>query len=96
MRTSASQLILRALHLGETRVTATIKVNRTPSPGMGNLMPPKNPIDERDIDELLASLTDRQIADLFNLSEEAVAKIRRQRRAGGSAKSGDDTQLDSH
>lgn len=58
---------------------------------MGNLMPPKNPIDERDIDELLASLTDRQIADLFDMSEEAVAKIRRQRRMVGSGNSGDET-----
>lgn len=60
-------------------------------PRMGNLMPPKNPIDERDIDELLASLTDRQIADLFDMSEEAVAKIRRQRRMVGSGNSGDET-----
>lgn len=58
---------------------------------MGNLMLPKNPIDERDIDELLASLTDRQIADLFHLSEETVAKIRRQRRLVGSGKLGDDS-----
>ena len=54
-------------------------------------MPPNPPIDERDIDELLASLTDRQIADLFDLSEEAVAKIRRQRRGGGSENSGGHT-----
>jgi hypothetical protein len=50
-------------------------------------MPPKNPIDERDIDDLLASLTDRQIADLFDMPEEAVAKIRRQRRADNSGDS---------
>ena len=53
------------------------------NPCMRILMTQKALIDERDIDELLASLTDRQIAELFALSEEAVAKIRRQRRGGG-------------
>jgi hypothetical protein len=44
-------------------------------------MPTRRPIDERDIDELLASLTDRQIADLFGGSEAEIAAIRRQRRS---------------
>ncbi len=46
-----------------------------------NRMPPTRPIDERDIDGLLARLSDRQIADLFGLPEESVAALRRQRRA---------------
>ena len=44
-------------------------------------MPTKRLIDERDIDDLLASLTDRQIAGLFGMPEAEVATIRRQRRA---------------
>ena len=47
-------------------------------------MPQKCPIDERDVDELLASLTNRQIADLFAMTEESVAQLRRQRRAAKS------------
>ena len=46
-------------------------------------MLPKSPIDERDLDNLLASLTDRQIAALFGMTEENVANIRRLRRASG-------------
>jgi len=38
-------------------------------------------IDERNIENLLASLTDRQIAGLFEMSEEAVTLIRRQRQS---------------
>jgi len=44
------------------------------------LMSPEKPIDERDIDDLLESLTDRQIADLFEMSDEVVAIMRRKRR----------------
>lgn len=43
-------------------------------------MSPEKPIDERDIDQLLEVLTDRQIADLFDMSDEAVARLRRDRR----------------
>lgn len=38
------------------------------------------PIDERDVDKLLAMLMDRQIADLFDMTEDEVARIRRSRR----------------
>ena len=37
-------------------------------------------IDERDIDRLLAALTDRQIANLFDIEESEVSRIRKSRR----------------
>ncbi len=37
-------------------------------------------IDERDIDRLLAALTDRQIAELFGMSEVEVSQLRRAQR----------------
>jgi hypothetical protein len=43
-------------------------------------MPRRRSIDERDIDDLLASLTDRQIAGLFDIPEAEVAVLRRERR----------------
>ena len=39
-------------------------------------MAPPRKIDERDVDGLLAALTDRQIADLFEMSEFDVAELR--------------------
>ena len=42
-------------------------------------MPKPRPIDERDIDKLLAGLTDRQIAHLYNQDERDIAKLRRER-----------------
>ena len=43
-------------------------------------MAPPREIDERDIDRLLAALTDRQIADLFEMPELEVSKLRLSRR----------------
>ncbi len=57
-------------------------------------MSAKRSIDERDIDDLLASLTDRQIAELFGMSEAEVATIRRERRAGQTHASPDPDQDD--
>lgn len=37
-------------------------------------------IDERDVDQLLAALTDRQIAELFGMSEADVFDLRQSRR----------------
>lgn len=37
-------------------------------------------IDERDIDQLLAALSDRQIANLFEMEEQEVFRLRKQRR----------------
>jgi hypothetical protein len=54
-----------------------------------NCMPNRRSIDERDIDDLLASLTDRQIAELFAMPEREVAALRRQRRAAVSHPSRD-------
>lgn len=48
-------------------------------------MAPRRPIDERDIDDLLASLTDRQIADLFEMTEAEVSSLRRQWKREGEA-----------
>lgn len=42
-------------------------------------MPNRRNIDERDIDKLLAALTDTQIASLFGMSEIEVFKLRRAR-----------------
>ena len=61
---------------------------------MEKLMPPKRFIDERDIDDLLASLTDRQIAGLFGMPEAEVATIRRARRASQTHVSPDPDQDD--
>ena len=44
-------------------------------------MAPRREIDERDIDRLLAALTDRQIADLYGMSELEVSRLRQSRRA---------------
>ncbi len=62
-------------------------------------MASKRPIDERDIDDLLASLTDRQIAKLFGMSDAEVAALRRDRRlktdgAGDSDKANGSGDLD--
>lgn len=38
-------------------------------------------IDERDIDRLLAALTDRQIAQLYGMTEFEVSQLRQARRA---------------
>jgi len=61
---------------------------------MEKLMPTKRLIDERDIDDLLASLTDSQIAGLFGVPEAEVATIRRRRRAGQTHASPDPNQGD--
>ena len=37
-------------------------------------------IDERDVDQLLAALSDRQIAELFGMSEMEVFDLRQSRR----------------
>lgn len=42
-------------------------------------MPERRDIDERDIDHLLAALTDLQIAALFGMPEEEVFKLRQSR-----------------
>ena len=39
-------------------------------------MAPPRKIDERDVDGLLAALTDRQIADLFKMTESDVSELR--------------------
>ena len=43
-----------------------------------NMSTPKA-IDEKDIDKLLACLTDRQIARLYNQDERDIAKLRQER-----------------
>jgi hypothetical protein len=43
-------------------------------------MPGRRDIDERDIDRLLAALTDTQVAALFGMSEIEVYQLRRNRR----------------
>jgi len=43
-------------------------------------MTARREIDERDIDQLLAALSDHQIAELFGLTEFEVFELRRQRR----------------
>ena len=43
------------------------------------LMPSRRDIDERDIDRLLAALTDTQIASLYDMSEIEVFRLRRAR-----------------
>lgn len=43
-------------------------------------MPNRRDIDERDIDRLLAALTDSQIASLYGMSEMEVHRLRRARR----------------
>ena len=43
------------------------------------LMPSRRNIDERDIDRLLAALTDTQLASLFGMSEIEVFRLRRSR-----------------
>jgi hypothetical protein len=57
-------------------------------------MPIRRSIDERDIDDLLASLTDRQIAELFGMTEAEVARLRRARRTTPSHPSRDSEQDD--
>jgi hypothetical protein len=37
-------------------------------------------IDERDIDQLLAALSDRQIAELYGMAPEDVSRLRKMRR----------------
>jgi hypothetical protein len=39
-------------------------------------MAPPRKIDERDVDRLMAALSDRQIADLFGMPELEVMKLR--------------------
>jgi hypothetical protein len=43
-------------------------------------MAPRRQIDERDVDRLLASLTDMQIANLFDMTELEVSELRLSRR----------------
>ena len=47
-------------------------------------MPSRRDIDERDIDRLLAALTDTQIASLYGMSEVEVYRLRRARRTNPS------------
>ena len=42
-------------------------------------MPKRREIDERDVDRLLAALTDRQIADLYDMTVIEVYRLRRSR-----------------
>lgn len=42
-------------------------------------MPKRREIDERDVDRLLAALTDRQIADLYDMTDIEVYRLRRSR-----------------
>ena len=44
-------------------------------------MAERREIDERDIDQLLKALTDRQIADLFGMSEMEVMQLRQSRQS---------------
>jgi DNA-directed RNA polymerase specialized sigma24 family protein len=48
-------------------------------------MAERREIDERDIDQLLKALTDRQIADLFGMSETEVMQLRQSRQSKLSA-----------
>ena len=43
-------------------------------------MAPPRQIDERDVDRLLAGLTDTQIANLFDMTEQEVSELRLSRR----------------
>ena len=43
-------------------------------------MAPPRQIDERDVDRLLAGLTDTQIANLFDMTEQEVSELRLLRR----------------
>ena len=43
-------------------------------------MAPPRQIDERDVDRLLAGLTDIQIASLFDMTEQEVSELRLSRR----------------
>ena len=42
-------------------------------------MPKRRDIDEQDIDRLLAALTDRQIADLYGMTDLEVYRLRKSR-----------------
>ena len=44
-------------------------------------MAEKREIDERDIDRLLTALTDRQIAELYGMTEAEVSRLRRERKS---------------
>lgn len=44
-------------------------------------MPARRDIDERDVDRILAALTDTQIAALYGMSEIEVFRLRRSREA---------------
>ena len=57
-------------------------------------MAKRRTIDERDVDDLLAALTDRQIAELYGMPEAEVARLRRQRRADPNHVSRDTEQDD--
>jgi hypothetical protein len=43
-------------------------------------MAPPRQIDERDVDRLLAGLTDMQIANVFGMTEQEVSELRLSRR----------------
>ena len=49
-------------------------------------MPERREIDERDLDRLLMALTDRQIANLYGMTEQEVYRLRvsRQSKPPGS------------
>ncbi|MFT5510382.1 MAG: shikimate kinase [Hyphomicrobiaceae bacterium] len=47
---------------------------------LGEAMGQRRNIDERDVDQLLAALSDRQIAELFGMSEMEVFDLRQSRR----------------
>jgi hypothetical protein len=57
------------------------------------LMPDRRKIDERDVDRLLAALTDTQIASLYGMSEVEVFKLRQERQSR-PANSGPDQEGD--
>lgn len=48
-------------------------------------MAKRRQIDERDVDQILASLTDTQIANVFGMTEIEVSELRRARQAKGSS-----------
>jgi hypothetical protein len=66
----------------DSEITAPISEAKSVSvpPIAGLIMAPPRDIDERDIDRLLAGLTDRQIADLFDMTVPDVSELRRLRK----------------
>lgn len=64
--------------LGDTNMIDDARFGREGDDGC--IMAPPKAIDDRDIDQLLAALTDQQLAELFSMALHDVAMLRRRRR----------------